>query len=53
MINSADGSRRIAIIGSGFAGLCLAIQLKKRSVDSFSIFSFLQLRQRRTDRYIS
>ncbi len=38
MIKSADGSRRIAIIGSGFAGLCLAIQLKKRGVDSFTIF---------------
>ena len=38
MNTSADGSRRIAIIGSGFAGLCLAIQLKKRGVDSFTIF---------------
>ena len=38
MNKSADGSRRIAIIGSGFAGLCLAIQLKKRGVDSFTIF---------------
>jgi cation diffusion facilitator CzcD-associated flavoprotein CzcO len=38
MINSADGSLRIAIIGSGFAGLCLAIQLKKRGIDSFTIF---------------
>ncbi len=38
MNTTADGSRRIAIIGSGFAGLCLAIQLKKRGVDSFTIF---------------
>ena len=38
MNTSADGSRRIAIIGSGFAGLCLAIQLKKRGVESFTIF---------------
>jgi cation diffusion facilitator CzcD-associated flavoprotein CzcO len=29
---------RIAIIGSGFSGLCLGIQLKKRGIDSFTIF---------------
>jgi len=29
---------RIAIIGSGFSGLCLAIQLKKAGIDSFTIF---------------
>ncbi|MHB8381410.1 MAG: flavin-containing monooxygenase [Candidatus Binataceae bacterium] len=31
-------SRRIAIIGSGFSGLCLGIQLKKLGIDSFTIF---------------
>ena len=31
-------SRRIAIIGSGFSGLCLGIQLKKRGVATFTIF---------------
>lgn len=31
-------SRRIAIVGSGFSGLCLGIQLKQRGVDSFVIF---------------
>src|SRR5881392_585182 len=30
--------RRIAIIGSGFSGLCLGIQLKKAGIDSFTIF---------------
>jgi cation diffusion facilitator CzcD-associated flavoprotein CzcO len=34
----ATASRRIAIIGSGFAGLCLGIQLKKRGNHSFTIF---------------
>jgi cation diffusion facilitator CzcD-associated flavoprotein CzcO len=29
---------RIAIIGSGFSGLCLGIQLKRAGVDSFTIF---------------
>ena len=29
---------RIAIIGSGFAGICLAIQLKKAGIESFTIF---------------
>ncbi len=29
---------RIAIIGSGFAGLCLGIQLKKAGIHSFTIF---------------
>lgn len=38
MNNSTGDLRRIAIIGSGFAGLCLAIKLKKRGVDSFTIF---------------
>jgi cation diffusion facilitator CzcD-associated flavoprotein CzcO len=31
-------SRRIAIIGSGFSGLCLGIQLKRLGIDSFTIF---------------
>ncbi len=30
--------RRIAIIGSGFSGLCLGIQLKQTGLDSFTIF---------------
>src|SRR5437870_5025894 len=30
--------RRIAIIGSGFSGLCLGIQLKKAGIDAFTIF---------------
>ena len=38
MINSDNRPRRIAIIGSGFAGLCLAIQLKKRGVETFTLF---------------
>jgi cation diffusion facilitator CzcD-associated flavoprotein CzcO len=38
MTISANDSRRIAIIGSGFAGLCIAIQLKKRGIHSFTIF---------------
>ncbi len=29
---------RIAIIGSGFSGLCLGIRLKQRGIDSFTIF---------------
>jgi cation diffusion facilitator CzcD-associated flavoprotein CzcO len=35
-------TRRIAIIGSGFSGLCLAIQLKKSGIDSFTIFEQAQ-----------
>jgi cation diffusion facilitator CzcD-associated flavoprotein CzcO len=30
--------RRIAIIGSGFSGLCLAIRLKQMGIESFTIF---------------
>jgi cation diffusion facilitator CzcD-associated flavoprotein CzcO len=30
--------RRIAIIGSGFSGICLGIQLKKAGIESFTIF---------------
>lgn len=31
-------NRRIAIIGSGFSGLCLGIQFKLRGIDTFTIF---------------
>ena len=31
-------TRRIAIVGSGFSGLCLGIQLKRLEIDSFTIF---------------
>ncbi len=30
--------RRVAIIGCGFSGLCLGIQLKKAGIDSFTIY---------------
>jgi cation diffusion facilitator CzcD-associated flavoprotein CzcO len=30
--------RHVAIIGSGFSGLCLGIQLKQAGIDSFTIF---------------
>jgi protoporphyrinogen oxidase len=33
-----DALRSIAIIGSGFSGLCLGIQLKKLGYESFTIF---------------
>jgi cation diffusion facilitator CzcD-associated flavoprotein CzcO len=32
------GSMRVAIIGSGFSGLCLGMQLKRAGIDSFTIF---------------
>jgi cation diffusion facilitator CzcD-associated flavoprotein CzcO len=32
------GQRRIAIIGSGFSGLCLGIQLKRAGIHSFTIY---------------
>ncbi len=35
---NSRGTRRIAIIGAGFSGLCLGIQLKRLGVDSFTIF---------------
>ncbi|HZR84023.1 MAG TPA: NAD(P)/FAD-dependent oxidoreductase [Candidatus Binatia bacterium] len=37
---SASGrrGRRIAIIGSGFSGLCLGIRLKQAGIESFTIF---------------
>lgn len=31
-------ARKIAIIGAGFSGLCLGIHLKRRGIDSFTIF---------------
>jgi cation diffusion facilitator CzcD-associated flavoprotein CzcO len=31
-------TRRIAIVGSGFSGLCLGIQLTRLGIDSFTIF---------------
>ena len=33
-----DNGRSIAIIGSGFSGLCLAIQLKKIGHNNFTIY---------------
>lgn len=33
-----SSQRKIAIVGTGFSGLCLAIQLKKRGIDSFTLF---------------
>ena len=39
MLSNGDGSgMRIAIIGLGFSGLCLGIQLKKAGIHSFRIF---------------
>jgi cation diffusion facilitator CzcD-associated flavoprotein CzcO len=38
MLDSHSRQRRIAIIGSGFSGLCLGIQLKQEGIDSFTIF---------------
>ncbi len=35
---SLSSGRRIAIIGSGFSGLCLGIHLKKRGLNNFVIF---------------
>lgn len=35
---ATPAARKIAIIGAGFSGLCLGIQLKQRGVDSFTIF---------------
>ena len=33
----AEGPR-IAVVGSGFSGVCLGIQLKKAGIDSFTLF---------------
>lgn len=38
MPDTASRPRTIAIIGSGFSGLCLGIQLKRAGIDSFTIF---------------
>ncbi len=38
MRSREDTQRHIAIIGSGFSGLCLAIHLKKAGIRSFTIF---------------
>jgi len=38
MAGSGGQGRRIAIIGSGFSGLCLGIQLCKAGAESFTIF---------------
>ncbi|HEY2386349.1 MAG TPA: NAD(P)/FAD-dependent oxidoreductase [Candidatus Binatia bacterium] len=38
MTDTSFRPRQIAIIGSGFSGLCLAIQLKRAGIDSFTIF---------------
>lgn len=38
MPQTSGGQRRIAIIGSGFSGLCLGIQLKQAGIDSFTIY---------------
>ncbi len=35
-VRSSDAQRRIAIIGTGFSGLCMAIHLKKAGIDSFT-----------------
>ena len=38
MPDSAQKQPRVAIVGSGFSGLCLAIQLKKAGIESFTVF---------------
>lgn len=38
MSMNSRATRRIAIIGSGFSGLCLGIQLTRLGIDSFTIF---------------
>jgi len=37
-IRQGGDGPRIAIIGSGFSGICLGIQLKKADIHSFRIF---------------
>ena len=37
-IQKAGGGLRVAIIGSGFSGLCVGIQLKQAGIHSFTIF---------------
>jgi cation diffusion facilitator CzcD-associated flavoprotein CzcO len=36
-MGEATWTRRVAIIGSGFSGLCLAIRLKQKGIDSLTI----------------
>jgi cation diffusion facilitator CzcD-associated flavoprotein CzcO len=36
--SASPSAPRIAIVGSGFSGLCLGIQLKKLGINSFTIF---------------
>lgn len=38
MSNAAHTTRRVAIIGSGFSGLCLGIELKRAGIDAFTIY---------------
>jgi cation diffusion facilitator CzcD-associated flavoprotein CzcO len=38
MAGSTQTARRIAIIGSGFSGLCLGIQLRRAGIHSFTIY---------------
>ncbi|MBY0274666.1 NAD(P)/FAD-dependent oxidoreductase [Candidatus Binatia bacterium] len=38
MQDQTSAQRRIAIIGSGFSGLCLAIELKAAGIDDFTIY---------------
>ncbi len=37
-IRQGGDGPRIAVIGSGFSGICLGIQLKKAGIHSFTIF---------------
>ncbi len=37
-VQATSSARKIAIIGAGFSGLCLGINLKQRGIDSFTIF---------------
>src|SRR5262245_36841239 len=37
-MQSARREPRIAIIGAGFSGLCLAIQLRRAGIESFTIY---------------
>ena len=38
MTEPGERRPRIAIVGSGFSGICLAIQLKRAGFESFTIF---------------
>ena len=37
-MTAASDSPRVAIIGTGFSGLCLAIQLKRAGIESFTLY---------------